>query len=383
MSQVAEQVKAVDDEKAWLPSGRQLMKGNHAVCAGAIRAGCTAYFGYPITPQNEAIEYMSNALLDVPGGIFLQGESEVASINMVMGAASAGRRVMTSSSSPGISLKQEGISYIAMMQLPCLIMNVCRCGPGLGNIAPHQGDYFQATRGGGHGDYRVITLAPASVHEMAEHAYLGLELACKWRNPAMILTDGVIGQMMEPVDLDAIPVVEWTKPAWAMGVNRTGREPNIHTSIWLDPEEMALKHLELIDKYERLKAEEVRYEDYMCDDAEILCVAYGSVSRAVMGTVRKLREEGMKIGLLRPISLWPYPYAKITELAAKAKAVVVFEMSWGQMVEDVALALRMNPVPLHFLARHGGLTFNPHNVEEPLRKIAADYQNSDTMWQVS
>ncbi len=372
--------EAVKDDMAWLPKGRQLMKGNHAVCAGAIRAGCTAYFGYPITPQNEAIEYMSGALLDVPNGIFLQGESEIASINMVMGAAAAGRRVMTSSSSPGISLKQEGISYIAMMELPCLVMNVVRAGPGLGNIAPHQGDYFQATRGGGHGDYRMITLAPNSVHEMAVHAHLGFELACKWRNPAMILTDGIIGQMMEPVDLDAIPVVDWKRPDWAMGVNRTGRKPNIITSIYLDPEEMADKHLELMDKYERLKKEELRFEEFMCEDAEILCVAYGCVSRAVMGTVRKLREEGMKVGLLRPITVWPFPYEKITELAKQAKAVVTFEMSWGQLVEDVALSLRMNPAPLHLVMRHGGMTFNPEDVETPLRAIAADPTRSESIW---
>jgi 2-oxoglutarate ferredoxin oxidoreductase subunit alpha len=386
VSQVAAEerkAKHEDDELAWLPKGRQLMKGNHAVCAGAIRAGCTAYFGYPITPQNEAIEYMSDALLDVPGGIFLQGESEVASINMVMGAAAAGRRVMTSSSSPGISLKQEGISYIAMMELPCLVMNVVRGGPGLGNIAPHQGDYFQATRGGGHGDYRMITLAPNSVHEMAEHAHLGFELACKWRNPAMILTDGVIGQMMEPVDLDAIPVVQWEKPDWAMGVHRAPRERTVITSIWLDPEDMAKKHLELIDKHNRLKAAEVRFEEYMCQEAEILCVAFGSVSRAVMGTVRKLREEGMKVGLFRPITLWPFPYAALRELAQRAKVVVNFEMNWGQMIEDVALATRLNPVPLHFVARHGGLTFSPADVEEPLRAIAADPERSESRWQPS
>ncbi len=382
MSQVATEHAAAKDDMAWLPKGRQLMKGNHAVCAGAIRAGCTAYFGYPITPQNEAIEYMSGALLDVPGGIFLQGESEVASINMVMGAAAAGRRVMTSSSSPGISLKQEGISYITMMELPCLVMNVCRAGPGLGNIAPHQGDYFQATRGGGHGDYRTITLAPNSVHEMAEHAALGFDLACKWRNPAMILTDGVIGQMMEPVDLDSIEVVDWQKPDWAMGVNRTGRKPNIITSIWLDPDDMAAKHLELIDKYERIKDAEVRSEEQFCEDAEILCVAYGSVSRAVLGTVRKLREEGMKVGLLRPITLWPYPYERVRQLAEGKRAVVVFEMSWGQMVEDVALAMRLNDAPLHFVPRHGGLTFNPNDVEQPLRAIAADPQRSDSLWRV-
>ena len=366
----------------WMPQGRQLMKGNHAVCAGAIRAGCTAYFGYPITPQNEAIEYMSNALLDVPNGVFLQGESEVASINMVMGAAAAGRRVMTSSSSPGISLKQEGISYIATMELPALIMNVVRCGPGLGNIAPHQGDYFQSTKGGGHGDYRLITLAPNSVNEMAYHAYLGLDLADKWRNPSMILTDGVIGQMMEPVDLDAIPIVDHKTPDYAMAPRLNGdkRKPNIITSIWLDPEDMAEKHLYFIDKYNKMRDEVVMYEEYMCEEMDVLVVAYGSVSRVVMGTVRKLREQGLKVGLLRPITLWPYPYNKVNELAAKAKTTVVFEMNWGQMVEDVALSMRMNPNPIHFVPKHGGLTFTPHDIEEALLKINADHNNPGTLW---
>lgn len=382
MSQMVTTTKATDD-MSWLPKGRQLMKGNHAVCAGAIRAGCTAYFGYPITPQNEAIEYMSDALLDVPNGVFVQGESEVASINMVMGAAASGRRVMTSSSSPGISLKQEGISYIATMELPCLIMNVVRCGPGLGNIAPHQGDYFQTTKGGGHGDYRLISLAPASVHEMAVHAHLGLELACKWRNPACILTDGVIGQMMEPVDLDAIPVVTPEKPDYAMGVRDKDnlRDPNIITSIWLDPEDMADKHLEFMDKYDRMRKEETRFEEYMTEDCDILCVAYGSVSRAVMGTVRKLRENGLKIGLLRPITVWPFPYEKIREIAANVRAVVAFEMSWGQMVEDVALATRNLPVPIHLVMKHGGLTFNPADVEEPLRAINSDPELPKSRWE--
>lgn len=368
------------EDKWWLPKGRQLMKGNHAVCAGAIRAGCTAYFGYPITPQNEAIEYMSNALLDVPNGIFIQGESEVASINMILGAAATGRRAMTSSSSPGISLKQEGISYIATMELPCLVMNVCRCGPGLGNIAPHQGDYQQATRGGGHGDYRTITLAPNSVHEMAYHAYLGFELACKYRNPALILTDGVIGQMMEPVDLDAIPIVEPEKPDYAVGVHRTPRKPNIITSIYLDPEEMAEYHEHLMAKYTRITKNEIRYEEYMCDDAEILCVAYGSVSRVVSGAVRELRERGLKIGLFRPITMWPYPYNELGKRAGQAKVVITLEMNWGQMVEDVALAMHGTTTPVHFVGKHGGMTFTPVDVKEELAAIASDIQRAESLW---
>jgi len=382
VSQVATEAQATG-EKSWLPSGLQLMKGNHAVCAGAIRAGCTAYFGYPITPQNEAIEYMSDALLDVPNGVFIQGESEIASINMVMGAAAAGRLAMTSSSSPGISLKQEGISYIAMMELPCLVMNVCRAGPGLGNIAPHQGDYFQTTKGGGHGDYRLISLAPNSVSEMAQHAALGLELAVKYRNPACILTDGVIGQMMEPVDLDAIPVVEYKKPDWALDVNRTGRPRNVITSIYLDPEVMARMHELMIAKYEQIKANEVRYEEYELDDAEILCVAYGSVSRVVSGAVRDLRAKGVKVGLLRPITVWPFPYKQIQKHAEGKKAVISFEMSWGQMVEDVALATRHNPVPLHFVPKHGGMTFTPNEIERAIEAVFADPQNPKSLWEPS
>ena len=378
-------VKQTNGLPDWLPQGRQLMKGNHAVCAGAIRAGCTAYFGYPITPQNEAIEYMSDALLDVPNGVFIQGESEVASINMVMGAAGVGRRVMTSSSSPGISLKQEGISYIATMELPCLVMNVVRCGPGLGNIAPHQGDYFQAVKGGGHGDYRLITLAPNSVNEMAQHASLGFDLACKYRNPAMILTDGVIGQMMEAVDLDAIPVVDWQKPDYVMGVRdpENMRKPRAITSIYLDPEDMGHFHERMIEKYNTIKQHEIRYEEYFTEDADILCLAYGSVSRVVMGAIKELREKGVKVGLLRPITLWPFPYAKLRELGAKAKAVITFEMSWGQFVEDVALALRHEPVPIHFVPKHGGLTFTPPDITAAVGRISANHEDSASLWEPS
>jgi 2-oxoglutarate/2-oxoacid ferredoxin oxidoreductase subunit alpha len=381
----AAQAQSQHDDLAWLPKGRQLMKGNHAVCAGAIRAGCTAYFGYPITPQNEAIEYMSDALLDVPNGVFLQGESEVASVNMVMGAAACGRRVMTSSSSPGISLKQEGISYIATMELPCLIMNVVRCGPGLGNIAPHQGDYFQTVKGGGHGDYRLITLAPNSVSEMAQHAHLGFELAFKYRNPACILTDGVIGQMMEAVDLDAIPVVAPQKPDYVMGTRdpKNMRKPNIITSIFLDPEEMNEFHLRLMAKYDKIKQNEIRFEEYYTEDAEILCVAYGSVSRVVMGAIKELRAQGVKVGLLRPITLWPFPYTKIRELGAKAKTVITFEMSWGQLVEDVALALRNVAVPVHLVMRNGGVTFTPPDVAAAVKQIGADRESRLTLWEPS
>jgi 2-oxoglutarate ferredoxin oxidoreductase subunit alpha len=269
------------------------------------------------------------------------------------------------------------------MELPCLVMNVCRCGPGLGNIAPHQGDYYQATRGGGHGDYRMITLDPASVHEMAEHAHLGFELACKWRNPALIATDGVIGQMMEPVDLDAIPVVEYKAPAWALGVNNTGRERNVITSIFLDPEEMGVYHEHLIAKYELIKKNETRHEEMNLADADILCVAYGSVSRVVSGAVRELRAKGVKVGLLRPITVWPFPYEAIRRHAQGKQAVVVLEMSWGQMVEDVALATRHNPAPLHFVPKHGGITFTPAEIEQVIEQIQANPQNPATLWEAS
>jgi 2-oxoglutarate/2-oxoacid ferredoxin oxidoreductase subunit alpha len=368
------------DELWWMPKGRQLMKGNHAVCAGAIRAGCTAYFGYPITPQNEAIEYMSNALLDVPGGVFVQGESEVASVNMVMGAAAVGRRAMTSSSSPGISLKQEGISYIACMELPCLVMNVVRAGPGLGNIAPHQGDYFQSTKGGGHGDYRLICLAPNSVQEMAYHAYLGLELACKYRNPAMILTDGVIGQMMEAVDLDAIPMVFPQKPDWAMGVKHAPRPNNIVSSIYLDPEVMGAFHEKMIAKYDLIRREEVRYDEEYCEDAEVLVVAYGSVSRVATGAVRELRARGIKAGIFRPITVWPFPYEALGKRCQQVKSVVTFELSWGQLVEDVALSMYGRPKPLHFVPKHGGMVFTPREIAESIEKIAANAEHGPTLW---
>jgi 2-oxoglutarate ferredoxin oxidoreductase subunit alpha len=360
---------------------RVFMKGNHAVCEGAYRAGCKAYFGYPITPQNETTEYMSAHIWE-HGGVFIQSESEIAAINMVMGASAAGFRAMTSSSSPGISLKQEGISYIAMMELPMLVMNVVRCGSGLGNIAPHQGDYFQATRGGGHGDYRMITLAPNSVQEMAQFAYDGLALADKWRNPAMILTDGTIGQMMEPVDFSPMPWMEAPdKSEWRLDEFQEGRERHVLSSIYLDPADMAVAHEKLIAKYERLTAEEVRYTDFMADDAEVLVVAIGSPSRVVRSAVRQLRADGHKVGLFRPITVWPYPYEQIREYAKNkhVKAIVVAEMNWGQMVEDVKLAV-LEEKPIHFIAKHGGLTFTPDDLTEPILQILKNPENPSTLW---
>ncbi len=363
---------------------RVFMKGNDASCEGAFRAGCKAYFGYPITPQNEVPEYMS-AHIWQHNGIFIQAESEVGAINMVMGAAAAGFRVMTSSSSPGISLKQEGISYIAMMELPMVVMNVVRCGSGLGNIAPHQGDYFQSAKGGGHGDYRLITYAPNSVQETAQFVYDAFEVADKWRNPAMILTDGTIGQMMEPVDFTPMPWVEPPdKTDWCLNEFQEGRERHLITSIWLDPKDMAVSHLRLIDKYEALKKDVTRYDEFMADDAEILIVAIGSPSRVAQSAVRMLRSEGVKVGLFRPITVWPFPYDALREYAKskRVKAFLVAEMNWGQMVEDVKLSV-LGEKPVHFVAKHGGLTFAPEDIIEPVRELLKDIENPKTLWDAS
>jgi len=363
---------------------RVFMKGNHAACEGAYRAGCKAYFGYPITPQNEVTEYMSAHIWE-HGGTFIQSESEVAAINMIMGASATGARAMTSSSSPGISLKQEGLSYIAMMELPMVVMNVVRCGPGLGNIAPHQGDYFQTTKGGGHGDYRLITFAPNSVQEMAQFVYDAFILADKWRNPAMVLTDGTIGQMMEPVDYASMP---WMDPPdkseWQLDEFQEGRERHVLTSIWLDPVDMAVAHEKLIDKYDRLKKEEVRYDEYLTDDAELLVVAIGSPSRVTHSAIRLLRQEGLKVGLFRPITVWPFPYDAIREYAdsMRIKAILVPEMNWGQMIEDVKLAV-LDKKPVHFAPKHGGLTFTPEDLTEPIRSILKNPEDPNTLWHVS
>ena len=357
---------------------RELMKGNDAMCLGAIRAGARAYYGYPITPQNEATEYMS---LHMPraGGSFIQAESEVAAINMVFGAAAAGVRAMTSSSSPGISLKQEGISYIAMAELPCVVGNIVRCGPGLGNIAPHQGDYFQATRGGGHGDYRTITLAPASVQEMAQLTYQAFDLADEYRNPAVILSDGVIGQMMEPVDLATIPPKDPPVKEWAVGPGQDKRPRNVHTTIYLDPEEMAEMHERLIAKYERIRRNVQMYEKFHADDAEVLVITYGTSSRVARTAIRHLRKDGVKAGMLRMISLWPYPYRIIDEMVDSQKCVLVIEMNWGQMVEDVKLAVG-DRLPIHFYGKHGGLIFTPGEIENLIKVLQGDPKHAKTLW---
>jgi len=341
---------------------RQLCKGNVAVIKGAILAGCRAYYGYPITPASEIAEA---AALYIPqvGGTFLQAESEVAAINMVYGAAAAGVRVMTASSGPGLSLMQEGISYCAGSELPCVIVDVVRGGPGLGNIAPEQSDYFAMVKGGGHGNYRNIVVAPASVQEMADLTVLAFELADRYRNPAVVLTDGFVGQMMEPLDLDYREVPEFDKP-WAVKGTPETRN-NLVSSIYLEPDELENHNRALEAKYIRCAEVEARHELYQTEDAEVLLVGFGIVSRVLRSAVEALRREGVKAGLFRPITLWPYPSAALRKAASRVQKVLVVELSNGQMLEDVRLSLD-GKVPVEFYGRVGG---NVPSVEELYAKI--------------
>lgn len=336
-----------------------MMKGNEAVGEAAIRAGCRFFFGYPITPQNEIPEYMARRLPEV-GGVYLQAESEVAASNMVYGASAAGARVMTSSSSPGISLKQEGISYIAACELPCVIVNMMRGGPGLGGIQPSQSDYFQATKGGGHGDYRLIVLAPSTVQELYDLTMEAFDLADIYRNPVMILGDGLLGQMMEPVVLrDPRPVTVSSK-GWATTGAR-GRKPNIINSLELDPAKLELHNLHLKEKYERIRRELVRFETYLTADAEIVLVAYGTSARVARAAVDMARGRGIRAGLLRPVTLFPFPEKPIEELSKAVKAFCVVEMSMGQMLEDVRLAVGGRR-PVYFHGRMGGMVPAPADI---------------------
>lgn len=340
-----------------------LMKGNEALSEAAIRAGATLYFGYPITPQNEVGEYMSRRLPTIPGGAYIQAETEVASINMVYGAACTGRRALTSSSSPGISLMQEGISYMAGAELPAVVVNVMRGGPGLGNINPEQADYFQATKGGGHGSYRVIVLAPASVQEMADLTVLAFDLADKYRNPVMVAADGNLGQMMEPVDLKESYSSAHDHSAWAL-TGAKDRKGHTITSIYLDADEMEDYVHKLYRKYDEIERVETRHEEYLTEDAEVVIVAYGIVSRVVRSAVELLREDGIRAGMVRPITLWPYPTAALRRLAGQAKFFLASEMSMGQMVEDVRLSVD-GQRPVYFYGRSGG------NVPAPSEIVAA------------
>jgi len=342
-----------------------LMKGNEAIGEAAITAGCRHFFGYPITPQSELPAYLSKHMPKV-GGVFLQAESEISAINMVYGASASGARVMTSSSSPGISLKQEGISYIACSELPTVICNVMRAGPGLGTIQPSQSDYFQAVKGGGHGDYQLITLAPHSVQEIIDLVRLGFDLADKWRNPAMILLDGVLGQMMEPVDMGDYTPHFIEKPWAANGCK--GRKMNAITSIHIDPRDMEAHNLRLQAKYKKIKEAEQRHEEWMMDDAEIMIVAYGLCARIVKSAVRIARQEGIKVGLFRPISLWPFPEDRLNEIINEVKEILVVELSAGQMIEDVKL---INNGRLHvsFHGRMGGMIPSVEDICEEIKKI--------------
>jgi 2-oxoglutarate ferredoxin oxidoreductase subunit alpha len=345
----------------------RLMKGNEAVAEASIRAGADGYFGYPITPQSEILEYLMEANpAETTGMVVLQAESEVAAINMVYGGAACGKKVLTSSSSPGISLKQEGISYIAGAELPCLIVNVVRGGPGLGTIQPAQSDYFQSVKGGGHGDYHLIVLAPASVQEMADFVGLGFELAFKYRNPVMMLSDGAIGQMMEKVYLGPQQERSTVFPDWATTGKPSTRERNIITSLDLDSNGMELHNRNLQAKYEEIKKNEVRYEEFQVNDAEYLLVAYGTSARVCQKAVQLLREQGIKAGLLRPITLFPFPTKRINELAERVKGILSVEMSAGQMVEDVLLAVN-GKVPVKHFGRMGGIVTTPEEVVENLK----------------
>jgi len=343
---------------------RQLCKGNVAVIKGAILAGCRAYYGYPITPASEVAE---SAALYIPqvGGTFVQAESEVAAINMVYGAASTGVRVMTASSGPGLSLMQEGISYLAGSELPCVIVDVMRGGPGLGNIGPEQSDYFAMVKGGGHGNYRNLVVAPASVQEMAELTMLAFDLADKYRNPAIVLCDGFVGQMVEPLELvDREPVLP-EKP-WAVKGTAETRK-NLVTSIFLETDELEAHQRRMEAKYARAQQEEPRFELYQAEDAEVLLVGYGIVSRVLRSAVIKLRMQGLRAGLFRPITLWPFPSKALAEVAKRVQRVVVVELSNGQMVEDVRLALNA-AVSVEFYGRAGG---NVPSVEEIEARILA------------
>ncbi len=351
-----------------------LMKGNEAIAHAAIRCGCDGYFGYPITPQSEVLETLAaEKPWETTGMVVLQAESEVASINMVYGGAATGKRVMTSSSSPGISLMQEGISYMAGAELPALIVNVSRGGPGLGTIQPSQADYFQTVKGGGHGDYRLITLAPASVQEMADFVDLAFELAFKYRNPAMILSDGAIGQMMEKVVLPPFKPRRTEEEIarecpWATTGRIGMRKPNIITSLELRSEEMEQNNLRIQAKYRVIEEKEVRFEEYKLEDAEYLIVAFGSAARIAKKVIAIAREQGIKVGLLRPITLWPFPYKRIGELGKKVKGILSLEINAGQMVEDIRLAVECK-VPVQWYGRLGGIIPEPEEVVEQIKKM--------------
>lgn len=342
-----------------------LMKGNEAIAEAAILAGCRFYFGYPITPQTEVAAYMAKRMPKI-GGTFLQAESEVAAINMVYGVSAAGKRVMTSSSSPGISLKSEGLSYLAGADLPALVVNVQRGGPGLGGIQPSQSDYFQATKGGGHGDYKMIVLAPASVQEMASLTVKGFDLADKYRMTSMILADGTMGQMMEPVSLEKVEATVCEKP-WAVTGTKGERKHNIVNSLSLVPEELERLNFARFERYKKVEENEVMYESFMMDDAEICVVAFGIAARVSKNAIVEARKKGVKVGMIRPITLWPFPKKALLDAAEKAHTFISVELSMGQMIEDIELAIKCKR-PVMLCNRVGGMIPSPNMVLEAIEK---------------
>ena len=346
---------------------RVLMKGNEAIAEAAIRAGCRHYFGYPITPQTEIAAYMAKKMPKI-GGVFLQAESEIASINMVYGAAAAGMRVMTSSSSPGISLKAEGLSYIAGSDVPALVVNVQRGGPGLGGIQPSQSDYFQATKGGGHGDYRMIVLAPASVQEMASLTIKGFNLADKYLMTSMILADGTIGQMMEPITFEDAEIEVYEKP-WALTGTKGERKHNVVNSLYLQPDQLEIKNFERYERYKTVEENEAMWEEYMMEDAEYCVVAFGIASRVAKNAVVAARAEGIKVGLIRPITLWPFPKKALAKAADQVKAFLSVELNMGQMIEDVKLYTQCKK-PVSLCCRCGGMIPSPEEVLESIRNLS-------------
>ncbi len=350
-------------------SKKVLMKGNEAIAEAAIKSGCLHFFGYPITPQTEISEYMAKRMPKV-GGLCLQAESEVSAINMIMGAAAAGSRCLTSSSSPGISLKSEGISYLVGCDLPCVIVNVQRGGPGLGGIQPSQQDYYQATKANGHGDEHILVLAPSSVQEMAQLTSEAFDMADIYRMPAMILADGALGQMMEPVDFDVMSKRELPEKTWACNGTEGKRKKNIVNSLLIDPVELENSVLARFKKYDEIAEKEVKYEEYKCDDADIVIVAYGITSRICKTAIAAARAKGIKVGLFRPITLWPYPKKQLGALADKAKHFLVCELNMGQMVDDVKVATGCKK-PVSFFGRTGGMIPSPDEVLAEIEKLAA------------
>ena len=348
---------------------KKLMKGNEAIAAAAINAGCRYFFGYPITPQNEIPEYMSRELPKA-GGVYVQAESEVAAINMVYGAAGAGARVLTSSSSPGISLMQEGISYIAGAELPCVLVNIMRAGPGLGGVQPSQADYFQATKGGGHGDYHVLVLAPANLQEAADLTQLAFDLADRYRNPAMVLADGMIGQLMEPVELSPYcPATDLLPKDWATtGTAASGGRRRVINSLYLYPDQLEQHVRALYAKYAAMERSEVRYELHQCDDADVVIVAYGTTSRIARSAIEKCRRLGLRAGLLRPITLYPFPFAAFERVIARPQGFLVVEMSMGQMLDDVKIAVAGRK-PIAFYGRTGGIVPTPEEIVKQVRAL--------------